>query len=138
MENLKQRAVQAAERFLHHRGYDVLDVGWKSPAGDIDIVARDGDDLVFVEVAARDGAAAGFPPSRNQGELRARRERAALAYLAEKGADEGPVRLYSSIKKSTFRSAGFRHFAGKRRRTSHPSLPISRASAPRPSSCSGR
>ena len=47
-------------------------------------------------------------------------------------------RLYSSIKKSTFRSAGFRHFAGKRRRTSHPSLPISRASAPRPSSCSGR
>ncbi len=46
--------------------------------------------------------------------------------------------LYSSIKKSTFRSAGFRHFAGKRRRTSHPSLPISRASAPRPSSCSGR
>ena len=111
MENLKQRAVQAAERFLHHRGYDVVDVGWKSPAGDIDIVARDGDDLVFVEVAARDGAAAGFPPSRN---------------------------LYSSIKKSTFRSAGFRHFAGKRRRTSHPSLPISRASAPRPSSCSGR
>ena len=46
--------------------------------------------------------------------------------------------VYSSIKKSTFRSAGFRHFAGKRRRTSHPSLPISRASAPRPSSCSGR
>ena len=93
MENLKQRAVQAAERFLRHRGYDVLDGGWKSPAGDIDIVARDGDDLVFVEVAARDGAAAGFPPSRNQGELRARRERAALAYLAEKGADEGPVRF---------------------------------------------
>lgn len=80
MENLKQRAVQAAERFLRHRGYDVVDVGWKSPAGDIDIVARD-------------GAAAGFPPSRNQGELRARRERAALAYLAEKGADEGPVRF---------------------------------------------
>ena len=50
----------------------------------------------------------------------------------------GNERLYSSIKKSTFRSAGFRHFAGKRRRTSHPSLPISRASAPRPSSCSGR
>ena len=49
-----------------------------------------------------------------------------------------PSILYSSIKKSTFRSAGFRHFAGKRRRTSHPSLPISRASAPRPSSCSGR
>ena len=61
MENLKQRAVQAAERFLHHRGYDVVDVGWKSPAGDIDIVARDGDDLVFVEVAARDGAAGPRP-----------------------------------------------------------------------------
>ena len=82
MENLKQRAVQAAERFLRHRGYDVVDVGWKSPAGNIDIVARDGDDLVFVKVAARDGAAAGFPPSRNQGELRARRERASSAPAA--------------------------------------------------------
>lgn len=40
MENLKQRAVQAAERFLHHRGYDVLDVGWKSPAGDMAIVGH--------------------------------------------------------------------------------------------------
>ena len=56
------------------------------------------------------------------------------------GAEDWPAYswVYSSIKKSTFRSAGFRHFAGKRRRTSHPSLPISRASAPRPSSCSGR
>lgn len=64
--------------------------------------------------------------------------------LEENGASFGRARplyaccVYSSIKKSTFRSAGFRHFAGKRRRTSHPSLPISRASAPRPSSCSGR
>ena len=48
MENLKQRAIQAAERFLHHRGYDIVDVGWKSPAGGIDIVARDDDALVFV------------------------------------------------------------------------------------------
>ena len=71
MENLKQRAIQAAERFLYHRGYDIVDVGWKSPAGGIDIVARDDDALVFVEVAARDGASTGFPPSRNEGELRA-------------------------------------------------------------------
>lgn len=65
----------------------------------------------------------------------------AMTFAAVAGAgdpnEEGGA-LYSSIKKSTFRSAGFRHFAGKRRRTSHPSLPISRASAPRPSSCSGR
>lgn len=93
MENLKQRAIQAAERFLCHRGYDIVDVGWKSPAGGIDIVARDDDALVFVEVAARDGASTGFPPSRNEGELRARREGAAIAYLAENGADEGPVRF---------------------------------------------
>lgn len=32
-------------------------------------------------------------PSRNEGELRARREGAAIAYLAENGADEGPVRF---------------------------------------------
>lgn len=90
MENLKQRAIQAAERFLYHRGYDIVDVGWESPAGGIDIVARDDDALVFVEVAARDGASTGFPQSRND---RARREGAAIAYLAENGADEGPVRF---------------------------------------------
>lgn len=93
MENLKQRAVQAAERFLRCRGYDVVDAGWESPAGGIDIVARDGGALVFVEVAVRDGASGGFPPSRNEGEQRARREGAAIAYLAERGADEGPVRF---------------------------------------------
>lgn len=93
MENLKQRAVQAAERFLRCRGYDVVDAGWESPAGGIDIVARDGGALVFVEVAVRDGASGGFPPSRNEDEQRARREGAAIAYLAERGADEGPVRF---------------------------------------------
>ncbi len=56
-------------------------------------MARDGDDLVFVEVSARDGASAGFPASRNGGERRARREEAAIAYLAENVADEGPVRF---------------------------------------------
>ncbi len=63
---------------------------------------------------------------------------AALSALGVASAGALAACVYSSIKKSTFRSAGFRHFAGKRRRTSHPSLPISRASAPRPSSCSGR
>lgn len=124
---LQDRAVEAAARFLEIRGYETLATGWKSPEarGTIDLVARDpeSDDLVFVDVSARPNSGAGFGDGRN--------DRETMELLAVSW-------LYSSIKKSTFRSAGFRHFAGKRRRTSHPSLPISRASAPRPSSCSGR
>lgn len=56
-------------------------------------MARDGDELVFVEVSARDGAEAGFPPSAASARRRESCERAAVTYLAERGADEGPVRF---------------------------------------------
>ena len=40
---------------LERRGYAIVDRRWRTRAGEIDIIARDGDTLVFVEVKARDG-----------------------------------------------------------------------------------
>ena len=42
-----------AVRELERRGYAILARRWRVRGGEIDIVARDGDTLVFVEVKAR-------------------------------------------------------------------------------------
>ncbi len=47
---LSIRGEEAAVRFLERRGYWILDRNWSCFAGEADIVARDGDTLVFVEV----------------------------------------------------------------------------------------
>jgi putative endonuclease len=43
----------AAERYLASRGYAVLDRGWRTHGGEIDLVARKGGEVVFVEVKTR-------------------------------------------------------------------------------------
>ena len=46
-------------RELERRGYAILARRYRTRAGEIDIVARDGPTIVFVEVKARDGRAFG-------------------------------------------------------------------------------
>lgn len=44
---------RAAERFLKRKGMRVLRRNYHAPSGEIDLIVRDGDTLVFVEVKAR-------------------------------------------------------------------------------------
>ena len=46
---------------LKRRGYRVIETNYRCKFGEIDIVARDGDYFVFVEVKYRKNAAAGDP-----------------------------------------------------------------------------
>ena len=50
MSNLKSRAVEAAKKFLICNDHEILETGWSCFAGAIDIIARDGDTLVFADV----------------------------------------------------------------------------------------
>lgn len=50
-----------AVRYLSDHGLTVLDRNWRSRSGELDIVARDGDTLVFCEVKARRGTGYGHP-----------------------------------------------------------------------------
>lgn len=52
---------QLASRWLEANGFTVLHRNWRSGRGEIDIVARDGDFLVVVEVKTR-GSARWGPP----------------------------------------------------------------------------
>ena len=50
-----------AEAFLTGAGLRVLDRNWRCREGELDIVARDGDVLVFCEVKTRRGIGYGHP-----------------------------------------------------------------------------
>ena len=94
MSNLNDKATKSASRYLEHRGYTVLETAWKCPAGTCDVVAEDDDALVFVDVSVRRDAERGFPAEWSGEDVRDRRERIALAWLAEhEGAVDVPVRF---------------------------------------------
>jgi putative endonuclease len=52
---------RVAERYLVDDGLTVLDRNWRCAAGELDLVLRDGDTLVFCEVKTRNGTAYGHP-----------------------------------------------------------------------------
>ena len=82
---LGQWGEQEAVRFLRKAGYRVLERNVRTPLGEIDIVARQGGVLVFVEVRTRRGAEGicRALESVDAGKQR-RLDRLALWYLKEK------------------------------------------------------
>jgi putative endonuclease len=48
---------QAAAAYLIRQGYALLARKWRGAGGELDLVMRDGEELVFVEVRTRRGAA---------------------------------------------------------------------------------
>ena len=76
-------------RHLERRGYTVIQRNYRSRYGELDIIARSGDVVAFVEVKARRGRVFGSPleaiGARKQAQLR----RMAAMWLAEHQQDEG-------------------------------------------------
>lgn len=82
-EKIQERAIEAAAKFVDRRGYEVLDRAWSAEEGiSVDLVARDGDAIVFIDVAAREGIDKGLPEEDPVG-CRQRMEIAAARWLAE-------------------------------------------------------
>ena len=75
---------ELASRRLQKLGYEILETNYRCSLGEIDLVARDGDVLVFVEIKTRKnrplGEAKEAVHKRKQGQL----SRVALAYLKSK------------------------------------------------------
>ena len=55
------RGETAAREYLRGKGYVILDENYTGTIGEIDIVARQGDIIVFVEVKARESTDFGYP-----------------------------------------------------------------------------
>lgn len=83
---------EEATRYLSAKGYEILTRNYRSKRGEVDIVARQGDTLVFVEVKMRSSSTTG---SGRDYVHRSKQRRIALAaeqYLSVSGW-EGPCRF---------------------------------------------
>lgn len=52
---------ELAVRYLTKKGYRIIARNYKTPLGEIDIIAKDGDTLVFLEVKTRTSDSFGYP-----------------------------------------------------------------------------
>ena len=73
-----------AADFLKKNGYRIVENNYRCPIGEIDIVARDKDDLVFVEVKARKSSALGYPEQAVGRQKQRKMSQLALWYIQEK------------------------------------------------------
>lgn len=90
---LGRRGEDAAAHFLERRGYDIVARNWTCYAGEADIIARDDDAVVFVEVKTRRNCDKGMPSEAVTPEKRERYERIALEYLAHCDIVDVPIRF---------------------------------------------
>lgn len=88
-----RRGEDAAARYLDRRGYDIVARNWICDAGEADIIARDGDAVVFVEVKTRSNCDKGMPEEAVNDEKRARYEKIAAYFLSDFDAVDVPVRF---------------------------------------------
>jgi putative endonuclease len=80
-------------RHLEENGYRILARNFRCRAGEIDVVAREGDVTVFVEVKDRRGRSHGEGHESVTFGKRRRVVRAARLYAASHGLSEAPVRF---------------------------------------------
>jgi putative endonuclease len=82
-----------AVRFLKkEKGYKIITRNYKTLIGEIDIIAKDGDTIVFIEVKTRTDDAFGYPFEAVNKRKKQKLKNLALLYLKNQG-KESPVRF---------------------------------------------
>lgn len=87
------RAEEQCVQFLRTQGLAILERNWRCRHGELDLVARDGDETVFVEVKTRAGDGFGHPFEAITARKLARLRRLALEWCGERGAPAGRIRI---------------------------------------------
>lgn len=82
-----------AARYVRRRGYRLLNMRYRARDGEIDLIARDGDTIVFIEVKARSAGELGAGVAAVTADKRRRLRHAADAYLSRKGLRDAPCRF---------------------------------------------
>lgn len=78
---LGARGEEAAARYLERQEFEILERNWKCSYGEADIIAREDDDIVFIEVKTRKGIEKGMPEDAVTPTKRDRYERIAASFL---------------------------------------------------------
>ena len=82
-----------AVKFLKSKKYKILETNYKRPTGEIDVIAKDGEYTVFIEVKTRTSDAFGVPSQAVDNKKQAKYHKTALFYLREKGLLDTPCRF---------------------------------------------
>ena len=102
-----------AARFLEDHGMQVIDRNWRCAHGELDLVARDGDCLVFCEVKTRRSVRFGDPLEAVTGDKAVRLRRLAAAWLRAHDVHGARVRIdVVAILRPSSGPALLRHVVG--------------------------
>jgi putative endonuclease len=97
MKDPRRRLGEAGEDLaaatLKKNGYKILARNYLTPLGEIDLIARQGKTLVFVEVKTRESMRFGSPQEAVSAAKQAKLRRLAEYYLKDKRLPEIPVRF---------------------------------------------
>lgn len=92
-EPLGKRGERLAGKHLTSLGLTILVRNWRGEAGEVDLVAMDGDELIFVEVKTRHGERSVAPEAAVDDRKRQRYRDLAREYLGHLGRDDVDVRF---------------------------------------------
>jgi putative endonuclease len=90
---LGRRGERAAEKYLRRNGYRIVARNFRAAGAEIDLVAMDGETLVFVEVKTRRSRIAGAPEEAVDERKQTRMRRAAEVFARRYRADEVEMRF---------------------------------------------
>lgn len=82
-----------AARFLEQNGCKIIERNYRFERGEIDLIAEDGDELVFVEVKARHSSVFGTPEDAVTEEKQEQVRTVADGYLFERDIENRPCRF---------------------------------------------
>ena len=92
-KELGARGEAVACLYLERQGIEVLERNWRCKAGEADIIAREDDEIVFIEVKTRASLSAGLPEDSVTRQKRRRYEGIAIYYLARSDSPSSKVRF---------------------------------------------
>ncbi|RZK82324.1 MAG: YraN family protein [Pedobacter sp.] len=90
--DLGRRGEDIAKEYLENKGYQILKLNWKCSRAEIDLIAKDSNTLVFVEVKTRSSLDYGNPEDFVDWRKEQHLEFASLAFI-EASNHEGEIRF---------------------------------------------
>ncbi|MGL4363164.1 MAG: YraN family protein [Cellulosilyticaceae bacterium] len=84
---------QKAMQYLEEKGYNILETNFRTRFGEIDIIARDGNIIVFIEIKYRRTSRCGYPRESVTKQKQQKIRQVASFYLVQKKSYEKPLRF---------------------------------------------
>ncbi len=92
-KELGAKGEEVAVSYLKSKGYRIVERNYRIRFGEIDIIAEQGDDLVFIEVKTRSGTLFGSPFESVTKQKQKQLSKVALEYISKQGFHDRPARF---------------------------------------------